>query len=179
MFETQTIPEAHSIVLLRRIFKIVVSAYLVIGMISAYRAFYQVRSLDIQSPDVLQSGSAITTNVVSYARGAVDVRVELVQDDHVGTIATFRVHGNEWALFDPRTQHGSQTTTLTDDVLKQLQRAKRSCGLLRPDVRSGAVCRRRWFVKASSTSLPPRRRRSRVARRRHQCRKIRSRASSV
>ena len=119
MFETRTIPEARSIVLLKRCFTIIVSVYLVIGMISAYRAFYQVRSLELQSSDVVQSGSTITTNVVSYARGAVDVRIELVQDDHSAMIGFQRVHGNEWGLFDPRTQHGSQTVVLTDEMLTQ------------------------------------------------------------
>ena len=124
MFETRTIPEARSIVLLKRVFTIVVSVYLVIGMISAYRAFYQVRSVEIQSADVLQSGSAISTSVVSYARGPVDVRIELVQDGHSATIAAMRVRGNEWALFDPRTQHGSQSILLTDNVLKQFANGK-------------------------------------------------------
>ena len=119
MFETRAIPESRSIALLKRVFTIVVSVYLVIGMISAYRAFYQVHSVEIQSADVLQNGSAISTNVVSYARGPVAVRIELVQDGHSAPIAFFRVPGNQWALFDPRTQHGSQTTVLTPDLLKQ------------------------------------------------------------
>ena len=119
MFESRTIAETRAIVFLKRGFKIIVSVYLVIGMISAYRAFYQVRSLDLQADDVLQSGSTITTNVVSYARGPVRVRLELLQEDHSVTIATQFVRGNEWGLFDPRTQHGSQTTFVSDEVLKQ------------------------------------------------------------
>ncbi len=59
MFETRAIPEARGIVLLKRMFTIIVSVYLVIGMISAYRAFYQVRSVEIQSADVLQSGAHV------------------------------------------------------------------------------------------------------------------------
>jgi len=124
MFESRTIPEARGIVLLKRVITIVVSVYLVIGMISAYRAFYQVRSVDIQSPDVLQGGSQISTSVVSCARGPVDVRLELVQDGHSATIAALRVRGNDWALFDPRTQHGSQSIVITADVLKQFANGK-------------------------------------------------------
>jgi len=119
MFQTRTIPETRAIVLLRRGFKIIVSVYLVIGTISAYRAFYQVRSLDLQGHDVVYNGSAITTDVVSYARGPVRVRLELVQNGKSVTIASQLVRGNEWGLFDPRTQHGSQTTSVTDDVLNQ------------------------------------------------------------
>jgi hypothetical protein len=137
MFETRTIPEARGIVLLKRIFMIGVSVYLVIGMISAYRAFYQVHSVEIESADVLQSGSAITTNVVSYARGPVDVRIELVQDGHAATIATLRVRGNEWALLDPRTQHGSQTIVIAGDVLKQFANGKAI-------VRATAIGRPQW-----------------------------------
>ena len=137
MFETRAIPEARGIVLLKRVFTIVVSVYLVIGMISAYRAFYQVRSVEIQSADVLQNGSAISTNVVSYARGPVDVRIELVQDGHAATVGVFRVRGNQWALFDPRTQHGSQTVMLTDDVLRQFANGKAI-------VRATAIGRPQW-----------------------------------
>ena len=137
MFETRTIPEARGIVLLKRVFMIGVSVYLVIGMISAYRAFYQVHSVEIESADVLQSGSAITTNVVSYARGPVDVRIELVQDGHSATIAALRVRGNEWALLDPRTQHGSQSIVLTDEVLKQFANGKAI-------VRATAIGRPQW-----------------------------------
>src|ERR1051326_1099374 len=124
MFETRAIPEARGIVLLKRVFTIIVSVYLVIGMISAYRAFYQVRSVEIQSADVLQSGSVISTNVVSYARGPVDVRLELVQYGQSATIAAMRVRGNEWGLLDPRTQRGSQSVGLTDDVLIQFASGK-------------------------------------------------------
>ena len=137
MFETRAIPEAHAIVLLKRVFMIVVSVYLVIGMISAYRAFYQVRSVDIQSDEVLRSGSAITTSVVSYARVPIDVRIELVQDGHSATIAGMRVRDNEWALFDPRTQHGSQTNVLPTEVLKQFANGKAI-------VRATAIGRPQW-----------------------------------
>jgi hypothetical protein len=111
--------------------------YLVIGMISAYRAFYQVHNVEIQSDNVLRSGSAITTSVVSYARGPVDVRIELVQDGRSATVAAMRVRGNEWALFDPRTQHGSQTNVLTAEVLKQFANGKAI-------VRATAVGRPQW-----------------------------------
>lgn len=137
MFETRAIPEARGIVLLKRVFTIIVSVYLVIGMISAYRAFYQVRSVEIQSADVLQSGSVISTNVVSYARGPVDVRLELVQDGQSATIAAMRVRGNEWGLLDPRTQRGSQSIVLTDDVLIQFANGKAI-------VRAIAIGRPQW-----------------------------------
>jgi hypothetical protein len=65
------------------------------------------------------------------------VRIELVQDEHSATIANFRVRGNQWALFDPRTQHGSQTTVLTDDVLKQFANGKAI-------VRATAIGRPQW-----------------------------------
>jgi hypothetical protein len=124
MFESRTIREARAMVLLKRLFTVAVSVYLVIGTISAYRAFYQVRSLELQSPDVLREGEAITTNVVSYARGAVDVQIELVQEQHTLLLGFQRVHGNDWALFDPRTQHGTQTVVVTDDVLKRFADGK-------------------------------------------------------
>lgn len=134
------------------------SVYLVIGFMAAYRAWFQVKSLDLRLPgldgafvsndpghaDVVQikSGSVIEINLVSYARTTIDVRVELIQGKHVETIMQQRLRGNEWAFFDPRTRQASQSTQLTDELLSRFNQGA-------AQVRATAVGREQW------TRLPP------------------------
>ena len=123
MFKTR-IRETRWLVVLKRAGVIVVSVYLVIGMIALYRALTQIHSLEIQSDGVLRSGSAITSTVVSYARVPIDVRVELIQDAHSEVVAVQRVQKNEWALLDLRTREETQTAVLTDALLERFAGGK-------------------------------------------------------
>ena len=107
--------------LLKRVIVIAVGVYLVIGMIALYRAVTQIHSLELQSEGVVRSGSAVTATVVSYARVPVDVRIELIQDDHAEIVAVQRVQKNEWALLDPRPREATQTAVLTDDLLARFE----------------------------------------------------------
>lgn len=125
MFESLTIREARSMVVVKRTFKLILSAYLVIGLIAGYRAWFQVKSLELRSTDsVLRQGSAIQSTVVSYARTPVDVRLELVQGTHAETFAVQRVPNNTWSFFDPRTRKASQNAVLTSDVLDRFKPGK-------------------------------------------------------
>ena len=143
MFENPPIKTALPLLMLKRACFVLLAAYLSIGMIAAYRAYYQVHSLELKTAEsILRRGSAVTTNVVSYARTTVDVRLELVQDARVQTLATQRIPGNEWAFFDPRSRQGSQITVLTEDVLQRFEP-----GLAH--VRATAIGRPQW------TRLPP------------------------
>ena len=119
MFETAAIRDTRVIAWVKRACLIVVSVYLVIGMVAAYRALVQVRRFEIQSPDVLRPGSEVSAMVVSYARVPLDVQIELVQDGHSEIIAVHRVPKNEWSLLDPRTRESSQTVFLTNDILNR------------------------------------------------------------
>ena len=124
ILESTAIRDARATAWVKRACLIVVSVYLVIGMIAAYRALVQVRSLEIQSPDVLREGSEVSATVVSYARVPLDTHIELVQDGHSEIIAAQRIPKNEWALLDPRTRESSQTAFLTADVLKRFAEGK-------------------------------------------------------
>ena len=119
IFESSAIRDTRAIAWVKRACLIAVSVYLVIGMIAAFRALVQVRSLEVQSPDVLRQGSEVSATVVSYARVPLDTHIELVQDGHSEIIAVQRVPKNEWALLDPRTRESSQTAFLTADILKR------------------------------------------------------------
>lgn len=59
IFESSAIRDTRAIAWVKRACLIVVSVYLVIGMIAAFRALVQVRSLEIQTPDVLRGLSPI------------------------------------------------------------------------------------------------------------------------
>ena len=124
MFESTAIRDTRAIAWVKRACLIVVSVYLVIGMIAAYRALVQVRSLEIQAPEVLRPGSEVSATVVSYARVPLDAHIELVQDGHSEIIAVQLVPDNEWALLDPRTRESSQTALLTADILKRFVEGK-------------------------------------------------------
>ena len=123
MFETK-IRETGWLVILKRACVIVVGFYLIIGMIALYRALTQIHSLELQSDGVLRSGSAVKATVVSYARVPIDLRIELVQDDHAEIVAFQSVQKNEWSLLDPRTREATQTAVLTDDLLNRFESGK-------------------------------------------------------
>ena len=90
----------------------------------------------------LRDGSVVETTLVSYARTTIDVRLELIQGSHAETIATKRVRGNEWALFDPRSRQASESTVLTAELLDRFNKGP-------AQLRATAVGREQW------TRLPP------------------------
>jgi|ERR1041385_3028066 hypothetical protein len=142
MFDTLTIPEARPIVWLKRFFTFVIVALLAIGAVSSHRAYFQVRSLELNSPHALAPGTIVETEVVSSGRTPVDVDVDLIQGTHSERLFSLHVRGNELGFFDPRTQHGSQSIALTSEFLSKFKP-----GAAR--LRSVATGREQW------TRLPP------------------------
>ena len=121
MFDTLTIKDARPIAWLKRAITGVFATLLIIGAISAHRAYFQVRSLEVKAPQLLTDGSVIEVAVVCSGRNKVDVQAELVQGDHSGALLNFRVPANNLAFFDPRAQHATQTAVLDSDTLKDFQ----------------------------------------------------------
>jgi len=121
MFESLTIHEARPIVWLKRVFVFVIVALLAIGGVSSYRAYVQVRSLELSAPRVLSAGSVVTTEVVSSGRTTVDVQVDLIQGAHSEHLFNVHLRGNELGFFDPRTKHASDSITLTSETLSKFQ----------------------------------------------------------
>ena len=95
MFESLTIHEARPIVWLKRVFVFVIVALLAIGAVSSYRAYVQVRSLELSAPRLLTAGSVVTTEVVSSGRTTVDVEVDLIQGAHSEHLFKLQLRGNE------------------------------------------------------------------------------------
>lgn len=158
MFQPLPSQRSFAFVLLRRLCFVVLSAYLVIGLISAYRAWYQVKSLELRlegsgslfDPNDnraeivggVANGSVFEADLVSYARTHIDVRLELVQGTNSETLAFGTLPGNEWGFWDPRTRQRSFKTVLTDEVLNHFQPG-------RAKLRATATGRHQWM------RLPP------------------------
>src|ERR1019366_2849494 len=76
----------------QRVIIIVALLHVAIGVWSAYRAWVQVRSLDLKvmSP-ALSAGMPTYVHVVTSGRTPVDVRLELIQGSHSVMLAALRV----------------------------------------------------------------------------------------
>jgi hypothetical protein len=122
MFDNLTIRDTRPIAITKRVFQVGVVAYFAIGLTAGYRAFFQIHSLEVTANEqTLHSGSVITTNIVTYARVPVTVRLELIQGAHSEELLTKGIRDNEWAFLDPRPQHASQTVVITPEVLWRFQ----------------------------------------------------------
>ena len=142
MFDSLTIPDARPIVWLKRVFAFVIVALLAIGMMSSYRAYVQVRSLELSAPPKLSAGSIVNTSVITSGRTTVDVEVELIQGELSQRLVALRVRGNDLGFFDPRTQHGAESFAITSDVLSRFKPGSAR-------LRAVATGRHQWF------RLPP------------------------
>lgn len=121
MFDSLTIKDARPIAWLKRAIVAVFAALIVIGAISAHRAYFQVRSLEVKAPQLLTNGSVVEVAVVCSGRNRVDVQAELIQGDHSGALLNFQVSGNNLAFFDPRAQQATQTAILNSETLSRFQ----------------------------------------------------------
>lgn len=143
MFEKLSAKDSFLIALVKRAFLLVLGIYVVIGMMAGYRAWYQVKSLEVKVSDLtLRPGSVVDATLVSYARTNVDVRLELIQGPHAETLAVQFVPGNEWAFFDPRIRRASQSALLTEEVMSRFETGEAR-------LRATAIGRHQWM------RLPP------------------------
>jgi hypothetical protein len=121
MFEPRVIPEARPLKLLRRTTVVLVVGFLIIGALSTYRAWVQVRHLELRSDTQLRIGSVVETYVVSSARNRIAVRLELIQGFQVKTLGVLELPGNELAFFNPRSKHAEYAVMLTSSNLATFQ----------------------------------------------------------
>ena len=142
MFDELTVHDARPILWLKRLFVFVIVALLLIGAVSSHRAYFQVRSLELNAPNTLSAGSVVNTSVVGSGRTQVDVEVDLIQGTHSEPLQHLHLTGNNLAFFDPRTQHGSDSVTLSSEMLSKFQPGPAR-------LRAVATGREQW------TRLPP------------------------
>jgi hypothetical protein len=117
-FTRALIHDSRRVVLVRRVVLTLAGVFVSLGLVSAWRAWFQVKSLKLTvSATALTNGATLVTDVVSYARTSIDVRIELVQGTHVETLGMQTVPGNWDAGLDPRTRSASQTVAVSQEVL--------------------------------------------------------------
>jgi hypothetical protein len=118
MFESTLSRETRPIALLKRAVLVLLAFCFVTALTSGYRAYYQVRSLELHLTEpTLRRGSVVQVEVVGSGRTTIDVRVELIQGEHSETLAVHQMRGNEWASFDPRPRRASPSVVVTPEQL--------------------------------------------------------------
>ena len=92
--------------------------YGVPGLFSSYRAWVQVRSLELVAPGgQIRSGDSIRVRTVSWARTYVDVDLLLLQGSRAETLAFHEIPKNHNASIDPRWRRDSILVVLTQGLL--------------------------------------------------------------
>jgi hypothetical protein len=142
VFDSLTIRDTRPILWLKRVFVAFIAVYVGVGLVSAHRAYIQVRSLEFNAPNSLSAGIVVETLLVSSGRTTVDVEVDLIQGAHSERLYVMQLRGNEFGFWDPRARHGSKGVTLTPETLSKFQP-----GAAR--LRSVAIGRPQWM------RLPP------------------------
>lgn len=122
MFESLAVKDSAPIAFLKRGILIFLCTFLLLGIVSSHRAYFQVRSLELRADDkVLRGGSVIQSDVISSGRTYVDLKLEMIQGAHAETLATKRVRGNEYGFLDPRAQTASLPVEPTPEILARFQ----------------------------------------------------------
>ena len=92
--------------------------YVLPGMFSAYRAWVQVRSLDLIVPGTqIHSGDTLRVHTVSWARTYVYVDLMLIQGERADTLADHEIPKNHNASIDPRWRRDSIVVVLNSASL--------------------------------------------------------------
>jgi hypothetical protein len=102
---------------------LVLATYVVPGSFSSYRAWVQVRSLDLVVPNkTLGTGDTIRVRTVSWARTWVDVDLLVIQGNRADTLAFHRIPKNHNASIDPRWRRDSIVVVLSRPLLTAYER---------------------------------------------------------
>jgi hypothetical protein len=137
MFEPPKVSESKFILFLKRGFVVIFVLLGLIGAVASYRAYVQVRELEIRANQELKMGSDVSISLVTSGRTTVDVRVDLIQQEHSTTLFNMQLRGSELAFFDPRTRRGTKSITVTKAQLAGFQSG-------RALIRATAIGRPQW-----------------------------------
>jgi hypothetical protein len=119
IFSPKVIAEPRWLTLFKRLLLLIVAFHLLVGVVSSYRAYYQIHSLDIFSNQILEPGSMVQTKVVTYGRSFADVKLELIQGSLAVTLHDQRVAANEFGFYDPRMQQAEFSVSITPQTLER------------------------------------------------------------
>ena len=101
---------------------LVVVTYVIPGLFSAYRAWVQVRSLElIVARREIHAGDTVRVHAVSWARTRVHVDLQLIQGARVTTLGTRVIPDNHNPSIDPRWKRDSIVVVLTPPLLAGYQ----------------------------------------------------------
>jgi len=103
--------------IVRRTIVAIITPFLISGAIASYRAYVQVRRLDLTAGSDLRAGSRVQADVVTSGRVPVTLQIELVQEAQAEIIATVVVPNSREPFFDPRTVKGTLSATITPEML--------------------------------------------------------------
>lgn len=101
----------------------VLVTYVAPGLFSAYRAWVQVRSLELNAPrSEIRSGDTVRVRAVSWARTRVRFDLQLVQGERARTLAARVIPDNHNPSIDPRWRRDSIVVVLTPALLEEYDR---------------------------------------------------------
>ncbi|HEU0077237.1 MAG TPA: hypothetical protein VFQ76_06285 [Longimicrobiaceae bacterium] len=113
---------SRPVVIARRAALVVLAVPLAVATLSGWRAWVQVRSLELHAAaPVLRGGSRLQARVVTSGRTFVDLRLELVQGTHAETLAVRQVPKNRDAATDPRSRRDSLAVVLAPELLERFR----------------------------------------------------------
>jgi hypothetical protein len=102
----------------QRIVLILILLYAAVGAWAVYRAWVQVRTLELRVlSDNIRPGIPAVVAVVTSGVTTVDVKLELVQGNLNETLSTLRIVPARKAFFNPRIRQGTMTPTFTPEFL--------------------------------------------------------------
>ena len=117
MFSYHPPRDAGWLSFIKRTLLFIAAVHLLIGLVSTYRAYFQIHRLDIVANDTVENGSVIQTKIVTYGRALANVQLELVQNGRTLRLGEQRVPGNELGFYDPRTQKAAFSVSITSQML--------------------------------------------------------------
>jgi hypothetical protein len=121
-FAARVAREEPQLVVLRWLTVVVCSAFALFGGFAGYRAWVQVRSVELRpTTRVLAAGSTVTVDAVSWAGTDVTVRLLLVQGTHAESLAVRVIGTNAVPSLDPRWRRESITVAVPGAVLARFQ----------------------------------------------------------
>ena len=117
-FETPWSEESRGLVIVKKVIWVFVGVNFIFMVMSGYRAYYQVRSLDLRLVEsVLRSGISVEVITESYGRDPITVRLDLIKGAKTKTLGGIRIPPNYIPAVDPRVKRVSMTVTLTPELL--------------------------------------------------------------
>ncbi|HJQ97552.1 MAG TPA: hypothetical protein VJ826_04505 [Candidatus Polarisedimenticolaceae bacterium] len=118
LFENVLIRDSRRDTIIKRAFLVFVGIHVVLMLWSGWRAWFQVKSLEMGVPfAALRPGVAVSTDCVNYCRVPVEVKVELVQGERVERLATQQIRDHWIPAYDPRWRRGTQRIVVTPEML--------------------------------------------------------------